>query len=101
MELKDCLIFNNAEAKGKIVIPKDCIKSLKTAIRRDYSANADKEVTVLMIDIDFAELLGIDTRHAHRKDKVFPIDVADELTVVMGMIGASKGAAALFGKPNE
>ncbi len=101
MDLKDCLIFNAASEKGKIVIPRMAVKGLRTKMIRDYSANTDKEVTVLLIDIECAELLGMDTRHSYRKDRVIGVDVSDELTVVMGMIGASKAASALFGKPNE
>lgn len=101
MELKDCLIFTTSNEKEKIVIPRSAIKGLRTKMQRDYSANTDKEVTILMIDIDVAEALGCDTRYTHRKDKVIGIEVVDELTVVMGMIGASKATAALFGKGNE
>lgn len=101
MELKNCLIFSKSDEKGKVIIPREYIKSVQTKMQRDYASNSDKEVTYIMIDIDYADMMGIDTKHSYRHVKVIGIAVAEDLIQVMGMLGASKASTALFGTKDE
>lgn len=93
--LKDCLIFNIQE-KGKIVIPRSVIKGLKTESKRNWSTSAIEEVTIILVDTEFAENMGINLFHHNRYLKVVPIEVTDDLLKVMGMIGASTASEILF-----
>ena len=94
----DCITFQTKEG-GRVSIPRAAILSVKTKLEKDYSGGApypDREITHLYIQIDVAELLGVDIDRTHRKDIGIFYPVGNKFELVMGMLRGDKAVEVLF-----
>jgi len=93
----DCITFKTKEG-GRIGIPRASIMSVKTKMEKDYSATpmCDREVTHLFVQIEVAELLGIDVDRQERKAIGVFIPVGNKYEIVMGIMRGDKAVEVLF-----
>lgn len=99
MDWNDTIIVTlHGDRKGKAVIPRTVVKAVSSTTKRDYSGSSatDKEITLLHVDTDFAEAIGIELKYIHKDDKTIAIECETPLKIVLELLRGSVTAEVLF-----
>lgn len=83
---------------GKIVIPKSVIKGLSSKTKTNYGATPPSEdsLTIIHVDINWADAVGIDLRYAHKRELTVALEVDTDLKIVLALLRGDVAAEVLF-----
>lgn len=95
IDFKDVITFKGKDG-GRVGIPRAAILSIKTKMERDYSANADKEITMLFVAVEVAEKLGFDIDRLERKAIGVFIPIGEKYEIALAIMQGKQAAEILF-----